>query len=154
MQDQNDGELERTPTTDGSSTVSRTSSPVDHVAPIDVDDLFEALSNSRRRHVIRLVGDDEVDVGELARTIAAVENEIALESIDSQQRKRVYVALHQVHLPKLDDYGIVEWNDRAQTITTGPAHETALEAMAAATGSVDEPDSILDRVRNFIRGGV
>lgn len=120
---------------------------------IAADDLYQALSNSRRRHVIRAVRDGETDIGTLAREIAAVENDVALDRVESQQRKRVYIALYQNHLDKLDAWDIVDYHNVKQAVTAGPAHEIALEAMAAVSEPHDEPDSMLERVANYIRGG-
>jgi hypothetical protein len=47
---------------------------------------------------------------ELAEQIAAWENEIEVEELTSQQRKRVYVSLYQTHLPKLAEAGIVDYD--------------------------------------------
>jgi len=119
---------------------------------ISADDLYEALSNRRRRQVIRALEHGQTDIGALSRTIAAVENDIPVDAVGSQQRKRVYISLYQVHLDKLDDWDIVEWDDVHQTISPGPAHECALEAMAAVSEPHDEPTSMLERVKNFFGG--
>lgn len=45
----------------------------------------------------------------LAEAIAAWENDISVEQLTSKQRQRVYIALYQSHLPKLDDYGVIKY---------------------------------------------
>ncbi len=76
------------------------------------DVIFELLKNRRRREVLAylLEADDTVTLGELAEQIAAWENDTDINALSSDQRKRVYVALYQTHLPKMDDAGIVEYD--------------------------------------------
>ncbi len=76
------------------------------------DVIFELLKNRRRREVLAylLESDETVTLGELAEQIAAWENDTEVSALSSDQRKRVYVALYQTHLPKMDDAGIVEYD--------------------------------------------
>ncbi|ARS91804.1 DUF7344 domain-containing protein [Natrarchaeobaculum aegyptiacum] len=76
------------------------------------DVIFELLKNRRRREVLSylLEADETVTLGELAEQIAAWENDTDVNALSSDQRKRVYVALYQTHLPKMDDAGIVEYD--------------------------------------------
>jgi len=77
------------------------------------DLVFEILSNTRRRMVLyylRWYG-GSVSVGELVGEIAALQNEVAVEDLTQQQRKRVYVSLYQTHLPKLEEAGLIEYDD-------------------------------------------
>ena len=76
------------------------------------DVIFELLKNRRRREVLAylLEADETVTLGELAEQIAAWENDTEVSALSSDQRKRVYVALYQTHLPKMDDAGIVEYD--------------------------------------------
>jgi len=89
---------------------------------VDRELVYDALSNTRRRHVIHCVLREEgsVELAELSRTIAAWENDVAVEAVTAKQRKRVYTALRQVHLPKLDETGIVSFDpDRGTVEATG-----------------------------------
>ncbi|SIS00519.1 DUF7344 domain-containing protein [Natronorubrum thiooxidans] len=76
------------------------------------DVIFELLKNRRRREVLAylLEAEETVTLGELAEQIAAWENDTDVAALSSDQRKRVYVALYQTHLPKMDDAGIVEYD--------------------------------------------
>ncbi|WP_049923640.1 DUF7344 domain-containing protein [Halopiger djelfimassiliensis] len=76
------------------------------------DVIFELLKNRRRREVLTylLEAEETVTLGELAEQIAAWENDTDVNALSSDQRKRVYVALYQTHLPKMDDAGIVEYD--------------------------------------------
>ncbi|QAU12848.1 hypothetical protein EKH57_08980 [Halorubrum sp. BOL3-1] len=82
-------------------------------ADISEDDLFDVLANQRRRfavHLLKREADDTLEIGEMAEQIAAWENETDTAEITSSERKRVYTALQQSHLPKMDDAGVVEFN--------------------------------------------
>jgi DNA-binding transcriptional ArsR family regulator len=90
------------------------------------EQLFEILSNRRRRYAVYALGrgeDDTVELGELARRIAAWETEKPPEQVSSTERKRVYTALQQSHLPKLAEAGLVDYDERASVIHTRPELE-------------------------------
>jgi hypothetical protein len=50
-------------------------------------------------------------VGELAEHIAAWETDKAIDVLTATERKRVKTALHQFHLPKMDDLRFLEYDD-------------------------------------------
>lgn len=78
------------------------------------DDLFHVLRNRRRRFAIHHLKhtEESVEVGDLATQVAAWENGVGAEEVTSTQRRRVYNALQQTHLPELEDTGIVEVDRR------------------------------------------
>ena len=93
-------------------------------AEISEDDLFDVLANQRRRfavHLLKHEPDDAVEIGEMAEQIAAWENGIDTAEISSSERKRVYTALQQSHLPKMDDAGVVEFNKARGVVEPTPA---------------------------------
>ena len=72
--------------------------------------VFDLLKNERRRCVIHfLLEQPETTVRELSRHVAAWENDIELSEVSATQRKRVYTGLHQTHLPRLDEHGVLEY---------------------------------------------
>ncbi|WP_331233391.1 DUF7344 domain-containing protein [Natronorarus salvus] len=79
------------------------------------EDIFEVLSNDRRQQVLNYMKHREgesVQLRELVDHVAAWENDTTVERLDSSARKCVYTALRQSHLPKLDEYDIVEYDAR------------------------------------------
>ena len=82
------------------------------------DDLFNVLSNSRRRYVVYFLKHttDSVELGPLATQIAAWENNESRADVSSIERKRVYTSLQQIHLPKMDDIGVVDFDKRSGII--------------------------------------
>lgn len=89
------------------------SSDTDTKTEISPDLVFELLSSTRRRRVLYYLREHGgvATVNELAESIAAMENEIDVEDLNRQQRKRVYVSLYQTHVPKLVEAGIIEYDD-------------------------------------------
>jgi hypothetical protein len=91
-----------------------------------LDVIFEILKNSRRREVLRFLRerDEQVSLGGLAEHVAAIENDTTTDALTSSERKRVYVGLYQCHLPKMDDIGVVEFNqDRGHITLTEKADD-------------------------------
>ncbi|WP_254862946.1 DUF7344 domain-containing protein [Halovivax gelatinilyticus] len=94
-----------------------TMDPIESTA-VYKDKLFKVLGNRRRRHVLHYLEwvDRPVRLDELAERIAAWENGTSIEGIGSAERKRVYTALQQFHLPKLDDAELIAYDERAGVI--------------------------------------
>jgi hypothetical protein len=111
---------ERTPDTDGVSDATEESS-------LSGDDIYDQLANRRRRyalHYLKQVG-EPVAVRDLAEQVAAWENETTVDELGSQERKRVYIALYQSHLPTMDEEGVVAYDDEAGTVElTGSIADT------------------------------
>lgn len=86
--------------------------PSDVGVDIDDDELYDVLANQRRRFAVHLLKREEktMEIGEMAEQIAAWENDVDTAEITGSDRKRVYTALQQSHLPKMDRAGVVEFN--------------------------------------------
>jgi hypothetical protein len=73
-------------------------------------EIHQILSNSRRRRVLRYLSENGgiSSLQDLSQQVAEAE---AGESPPSENaRKAVYVALHQTHLPTLDDKGLIAYD--------------------------------------------
>lgn len=95
----------------------------------DISEVYHALSASRRRHVIRLVpnsDDTSLSVRKLAREIAALEEDVHPATATGEPYRNVYNALSQTHLPTLSKAGIVIYDPKRQTVTSGPNLDFAL----------------------------
>jgi len=78
------------------------------------------LSNRRRRYALHwLRQHDRAAIGELSERVAAWETDQPVESLTADERKRVYTSLQQFHLPKMDEKGIVEFDERAGVVELG-----------------------------------
>lgn len=80
--------------------------------PLTQDVVFDILSSARRRYVLYQLRTEEqpVELTELAEDVAAWENDTTVDELTKQQRKRVYVSLYQTHVPKLEDAGLVQYD--------------------------------------------
>jgi hypothetical protein len=75
--------------------------------------VFDVLSSERRRRVLQYLLDvaDRATLRDLSRALAAWENDVSTTAVTGQQRKRVYTALKQFHLPKMDRADVIEYDD-------------------------------------------
>jgi len=82
------------------------------------DEIFKALSNCRRRHVLYYLQhvDETATIRDLSEQLAAWEYGTTTERVAPQERKRLYTALHQTHLPKMDDLGVVVYDRSRGTV--------------------------------------
>lgn len=90
---------------EGGGTVSEVDAPSD-------DDLFDLLSNQRRRYALHYLKQrgEVVELRDVAEQVAAWEYHSTVRELDRRERKRVQTALHQFHFPKMDDVGVVEYD--------------------------------------------
>ena len=93
--------------------------------PLSRDLVFDVLKNRRRRYALHYLrrAEESVQLSELAEQVAAWENGIEIGAISAAERKRVYTALYQSHLPKLDDAGIVDYNQNRGIVELSDAAE-------------------------------
>jgi hypothetical protein len=99
------------------------------------DDLFSLLRNERRREVIRTLreSDGPLDLRDLSERIAALENDCDVAAVTYKQRKRVQTALYQMHLPKLAERDVVEYDRRAGRVELAPGAADCLQYLEAET---------------------
>ncbi|WP_424017054.1 DUF7344 domain-containing protein [Halorientalis pallida] len=79
---------------------------------LSTETIFETLSNKRRRytlHYLKRIG-EPVAIRDLSEQLAAWENGVEREQVKPKERKRLYTALHQTHLPKMDRLGVVAYD--------------------------------------------
>jgi hypothetical protein len=90
------------------------------------EDVFQAISNSRRRRVILSVdrAEEGVDANELSVEIASRESAVDPSKVTGEQRSRVYVTLVQNNLETLDELGAARYDSRSKLVeptdTTAP----------------------------------
>ena len=101
------------------------------------DDVFHVLQNERRRLVLRCLAGVEgpVQMRDIADQVTAWENNTSVSQITSDQRQRVYIALYQSHLPKLDKLGLISYNQ-----SRGIVEPRKLTEEATSYLNLDDPD--------------
>lgn len=84
-----------------------------HNSQLSVDDVFDALSNVERRKLLdSLIADSPPDNA----TNSGIE-------VDAD------LAMCHNHLPKLAEYGLINWDREASRVTKGPNFEAAAEIL-------------------------
>ncbi|WP_245757959.1 DUF7344 domain-containing protein [Natronobacterium haloterrestre] len=94
----------------------------------EADDIFDALADGqRRRLLLDLLDCDLQRVADLSGTSRELTNahDALLEQVFSGQLEIAGVDVeliqkHHVHLPKLAEYGFIEWNPENGLVTRGP----------------------------------
>jgi len=85
------------------------------------DEVFDLLSNHRRRYALHAVKHVEgpLDLSDVAEQVAAWENGKSREEITAQERHRVYTSMQQTHLPAMDRAGVIEYDNGTVTLADG-----------------------------------
>lgn len=88
---------------------------------LSVDDIFKAMSNVQRRKLLdSLISDSPPD--ETVGTGIAVDAD---------------TAMYHSHLPKLADYGLINWDRDTNRVRKGPNFEAAAELLDFVTNESD-----------------
>lgn len=92
-------------------------------AELSVDDILAAMSNVQRRKLLEsLLTDSPPDD---TTPVVTVQPDIAM---------------HHTHLPKLDDYGLINWDEDTNRVTRGPQFEAA-EELLSHVADHDDPSA-------------
>lgn len=94
---------------------------------LEAVDVHHVLSNERRRIVLQRLraAGETMSARDLSEHIA--ERETGESPPPRNIRQSAYVSLHQSHLPKLDDLGIVEYDESEKTVTLDEAASREVE---------------------------
>ncbi|MFC7096684.1 DUF7344 domain-containing protein [Halobaculum marinum] len=74
------------------------------------------LSSERRRHVLAVVSARESPVSLAALAAAVVAREDDADPADDTAREHAKISLHHVHLPMLDERGVLQYDTDAHVI--------------------------------------
>ncbi|WP_458204681.1 DUF7344 domain-containing protein [Haladaptatus sp. NG-SE-30] len=83
------------------------------------DDIFELLSERRRRfaiHHLSEIPDGVATLSDLVEQVVAWETETSPNDVPDDYRRRVEASLHHTHLPKLADANIIDYDTRSESI--------------------------------------
>lgn len=79
--------------------------------------IFGALAHQRRRCVLYYLRDNEqASIDDLASHLTALEQDTPRNEMTPEAIKQVKTTLIQIHLPKLDDYGLIDYDRRSETV--------------------------------------
>ena len=105
------------------------------VTDLDLDALFDVLSDSRRRFVLACLDEyaTPLALGDVADELAVRERDAAITEIAAEDVRSVYADLYHVHVPKMADFGIVEYSQERDAVTLADGHDE-LSAVAKLPG--------------------
>ncbi|WP_433630397.1 DUF7344 domain-containing protein [Halomicrococcus sp. NG-SE-24] len=111
---------------------------------LTADQAYHLLQNQRRRNVLRYLRDADgpVEMRDVAEQVAAWENNTTVTALSSDARQRTYIPLYQSHLPKLDEEGVIDYDQSRGIIEPTPLVEELNEYLSpsTATETNDEED--------------
>ena len=124
-------------TNDRRSTRDDSTEPTEHTADrladrVDADRttlspsvLFGILADTRPRYALYYLTthDGTSGIDDLVNAIATRENDTTIELLTSEMKRRVRTNLYHAELPKLADYGFVEYDLEDETVTPTPRTE-------------------------------
>ena len=112
---------------DGSADEAGAHADTDTQPELTRDDMFHVLQCRRRRLVLKYLqeydGDSPARMSDIAEHIAAVEHDTTVDALQSQERQRVYIALYQSHLVKMDKVGVISYNQSRGYVEATPLAE-------------------------------
>ena len=113
-----------------------------------IDVLFEALSDSRRRQIfayMHTAEENSFHLDDLVQILASQQQELSTAA--NKQRERLKLSLHHNHLPKLDDSGIVEYDQRNHDIRYRGQTDGEIIDIASLLHSTRETNHTVDQLK-------
>jgi DNA-binding transcriptional ArsR family regulator len=113
---------------------------------LDETALFDLLSSSRRRNIIRILQSEQspIQFTNLVENVAAKENNVPVSELTSKDRKRYYVSLYQTHVPKLEEAGLVDYDQESREVSL---NKSRIESRHSESASQSEFLIIKNRLK-------
>ncbi|ADB63572.1 hypothetical protein Htur_4803 (plasmid) [Haloterrigena turkmenica DSM 5511] len=96
-------------------------------ATLSVDAVFELLASNQRRDMLHVLRDDPEKTATVTELITHLMDQEAQRTGTRPGRDQLEMTVHHIHLPKLTDAGIVEYDARSQELRYWP--DKRLEAL-------------------------
>ena len=98
-----------------------------------VERIFGALASKRRRYILYCLQDQEnIQIGALATQLTAWEQGVPRNGVPPNTWQDVHANLVHTHLPKLADFGLIEYDQRSGAIRYTDAPTAFEEVLALA----------------------
>jgi DNA-binding transcriptional ArsR family regulator len=106
---------------------------------LELDEVFAALGDTRRRYLLYTLVNEksEVPLTELAANIAAWEENKPVSEVTDDEHMDVYVSLYHIHVPKLVDVGIVDYQEAEDIIIQARNTEQVQAVLDGAGAELD-----------------
>ena len=105
----------------------------------EIDREMELLSHAYRRRVLRYLMEDAADAATLAELAAHVRRPDAAGDVNRTADDRVEVELYHLHLPKLDDAGLIDFDADTKTASVVDPADRVRELLDAASQGEPSP---------------
>ena len=114
-------------------------SPTSGTSVLELDEVFAALGHPRRRYLVYTLskGGDEQTLNEIARHLAAWEQDVRTDAVAEEDRRRVHASLYHSHVPKLADLGIIEYETDGDIIIRASNIEQVETVLDGAGAELD-----------------
>ncbi|SFT09028.1 DUF7344 domain-containing protein [Halostagnicola kamekurae] len=88
--------------------------------PATTSNVYKLLGNRRRLLTVKYLSlfdqENMIDVRQIASAIRSIETDTPPRAIPTDDYKSAYNSLIQQHLPKLDEAGLIEYDDDRKTV--------------------------------------
>ena len=99
------------------------------------------LSESERRYLLYQLAENRgANLEDVVADVAAWEHDVHPSRIEKEHRQRLYVSLVHNHLPRLEDYGIVEYDLRSGDIVLADGFEDIKPLLEQFRQTEDKPE--------------
>lgn len=113
---------------------------------LETDDTFDALTDEQRRDLLlELLEQDPYSVRPLsdeARTMMMAHGALLRQylsgSMEIDGADKAHIRLHSIHLPKLVEYGFVEWDQDTNVVTKAPRFDEVKPVLELIDGHRDD----------------
>jgi|AntDeeMinimDraft_5_1070356.scaffolds.fasta_scaffold06970_3 DNA-binding transcriptional ArsR family regulator len=95
------------------STDGRSGTAPDTMPSVTPDDAFAALADPRRRTVLTALREH---TGDTMTIETLVDRVVSQEAPSAATRRHVHTSIADVELPKLDDWGLIEYDSAQETV--------------------------------------
>jgi DNA-binding transcriptional ArsR family regulator len=111
-----------------------------------LDTLYSVLADRKRRRILRYLSDhvEPVSVPQLATELATLEYGSEASALQTEQPLHTHISLLHVHLPVLDDAGMVDWDRNTDTVAISSDLQ---ELVVTTTGNVLDISVSAERVK-------
>lgn len=84
-----------------------------------LDTYFTVLSNQRRRYILNSLGEYETPMAlaDLADEVAVREYDSPVTDISAEEVKEISISLYHVHIPRMEDAGLIDYNQDDDLVT-------------------------------------
>lgn len=109
---------------------------------MNVETTFDILNHLHRRTIITVL-DESPAIARQRLIDRILEQEAENRDANRTSRRRIRIALHHTHLPKLADAGVLKYDD--ETVHATPRLQTLIQGLPSQCEPAGPPHEFLDR---------